>query len=137
MRADHPLAKRKFLNAENFAGEPLVVYAAKRHAFVDMVLAPAGVQPGRLRQVRMTEAIVELARAGQGIAVLAGWVLNDLVSKHDLAAVRIFRGGYHRTWRAQFSERCPEPLSTSFTECVRIMAKALDTDHWRERLEVA
>ena len=43
----------------------------KRHAFVDFVLAPAGVSPGRLRQVRMTEAIVELARAGQGIAVLA------------------------------------------------------------------
>lgn len=137
MRADHRLAKRKFLNPENFADEALVVYAAKRHAFVDMVLTPAGVQPGRLRQVRMTEAIVELARAGQGIAILAGWVLNDLVSKNDLAAVRIGRGGYRRTWRAVFSDQCPERFATSFTDCVRKLARAIDNDHWRNTLEVA
>lgn len=137
MRVDHPLAKRKFLNPENFAGEALIVYTAKRHAFVDTVLTPAGVQPGRIRQVRMTEGIVELARAGQGVAMLAGWVLNDLVSRRDLTAVRIFRGGYHRTWRAQFSEQCPEALATSFTKCVKRIAEAIDSDRWRNRLEVA
>jgi len=137
MHSDHVLANRKFLNPENFANESLVLYTGKRHAFIDKVLAPEGVTPGRVRQVRMTEAIVELARAGQGIAILAGWVLNDLGSKHGLAAVRIGRGGYHRTWRALMGEQCPEPVATSFIESVRRTARAIGSDQWRGMLEVA
>lgn len=136
-RADHPLAKRKFLNPRDFENEALILYSGKRHAFIDLYLAPAGVTPGRLRQVRMTEAIVELARAGQGIAVLAGWVLSDLNSRQNLAAVRIGRGGYKRTWRAVFSDRCPKALSDSFVDCVRRTAGAIGTDRWRQTLEVA
>ena len=119
----------------NFADEALILYTGKRHAFVDFVLAPAGVQPGRLRQVRMTEAIVELARAGQGIAVLAGWVLNDLESRRDLAAVRITRGGYHRTWRALIGAQCPDAIADSFVKSVRCTAKSIASVDWRERLE--
>lgn len=137
MRHDHPLAKRSYLNARNFEDEALILYTGKRHAFVDHVLAPAGVQPGRLRQVRMTEAIVELARAGQGIAVLAGWVLNDLGSRQDLTAVRITRGGYRRTWRALLADDCPRAVAESFIDSIRRTAKEIDTDNWRACLEVA
>ena len=137
MHVDHPLAKRTFVTPANFADEALILYTGKRHAFVDFVLAPAGVQPGRLRQVRMTEAIVELARAGQGIAVLAGWVLNDLESRRDLAAVRIRRGGYHRTWRALISEQCPDAIADSFVKSVRNTAKAIASVDWRDQLEKA
>jgi len=135
MRSDHSLASRRYLNPENFADEALILYAGRRHAFIDHVLAPAGVYPGRLRQVRMTEAIVELARAGQGIAVLAGWVLNDLGSRRDLSAVRIMRGGYHRTWWAIFGEDCPETIAHSFVASVRKTAKAIARSGWRNRLE--
>ena len=48
----------------------------------------------RKSEVTITEAIVELARAGQGIAVLAGWVFNDLESVTGLTAVRITRRGF-------------------------------------------
>ena len=137
MRNEHRLAKRKFLRPQDFAGEALVVYTGKQHAFVDMVLAPAGVSPGRLRQLRMTEAIVELARAGQGIAVLAGWVLNDLVSKRDLAAVRITRGGWHRNWRALVGQRCPDTLANAAVASIRRTVEAIGADHWRKTLEVA
>lgn len=137
MRHDHPLADRSYLNPANFEDEALILYAGKRHAFVDHVLAPAGVVPGRLRQVRMTEAIVELARAGQGIAVLAGWVLNDLGSRHDLTAVRIGRGGYRRTWRALLADDCPAAVADSFIESVHRTAAAIDSDDWRKQLEVA
>jgi len=137
MHAGHPLASRAYLNPGNFEGEPLILYTGARHAFVDLVLAPAGVTPGRLRQVRMTEAIVELARAGQGIAVLAGWVLNDLGSRQELAAVRIGRGGWHRTWRAIIGPACAEEVADAFVSSVRRTAKAMKKDHWRDRLEAA
>jgi len=135
MRADNRLAKRKVLEPGGFEGESLVGYAGKGNAFVDLVLAPAGATPGRLRQVRMTEAIVELARAGQGIAVLAGWVVNDLVSRQDLVAIRIGRGGWHRTWRAVFSAQCPPELAESFVASVKRTARGIGRDRWREKLE--
>jgi len=137
MHEDHPFAKRRFLNPENFSTETLVLYTGSRHAFIEDVLRPAGVAPTPLRQVRMTEAIVELARAGQGIAVLAGWVLNDLVSRHGLAAVRITRGGYRRRWQALVSPRCPEDVADAFVRHVRETAAAMGEDHWRQRLELA
>ena len=137
MSAEHSLASRSFLNPDNFAGEDLILYTSARHAFVEEILEPAGVQPGKLRQVRMTEAIVELARAGQGIAVLAGWVLNDQVSKHGLVAVRIGRGGYRRQWQALVSERCPDDIAAGFVDSVRKTTKAITTDHWRKTLEAA
>ena len=133
----HPLADRKFLSPENFRGEPLVTYTGERNAFVDMVLAPAGVLPGRLRQLRMTEAIVELARAGQGIAVLANWVWNDLASREGLVAVRISRGGWHRSWRAVVSEQCPQPLAEAFIDSVRQIARVFQGENWRRALEAA
>jgi len=135
MRADHALAKRKVLNPPDFEGEALVGYAGRGNAFVDLVLAPAGVSPGRLRQVRMTEAIVELARAGQGIAVLAGWVINDLVSRQDLVTVRIGRGGWHRTWRAVASPQCPPELAQAFVSSVKRTVRGIGRDRWREALE--
>ena len=137
MARDHRLARRKFLNPTDFEGEALVLYAGRRHAFVDMVLAPAGVTPGRIRQLKMTEAIVELARAGQGIAVLASWVWNDLDSKEDLAAVRITRGGWRRTWRAIFSDNCPAELGDAFESSIRRRAAALNADQWRRAMDSA
>lgn len=136
MQSGHPLAKRRFLNPQDFAGEALVLFTGKRHAFIDQVLSPAGVTPGRLRQVWLTEAIVELARAGQGIAILAGWVLNDIASREGLATVRIFRGGHRRTWRALYGEQCPEAIAHTFTSSVRRLAGVIASDGWRSKLEI-
>lgn len=137
MRRDHAYAERRFLTPQNFAEEALVLYAGKRNAFVDLFLAPAGISPARVRQVRMTEAIVELARAGQGIAVLAGWVLNDLAGREGLAAVRITRGGYRRHWRALIAAQCPAKLRDTFIDSARRTGKAISLADWRRTLEAA
>lgn len=135
MHSAHPFAERSYLTPANFAGETLILYDGDRHAFIDDVLAPAGVRPDRLRKVRMTEAIVELARAGQGIAVLAGWVMNDQVSREGLSAVRIGRGGYRRRWYALINERCPDWLADAFVERVQRCSDSLERDGWRRTLE--
>jgi LysR family transcriptional regulator for metE and metH len=137
MHVDHSLANRRFLNPENFAGEELILYTGRHHDFIDQVLTPAGVAPGRLREVRVTEAIVELSRSGQGIAVLAGWVLNDLANTKDLVAVRIGRGGYYRTWRALVGRQCPEEYVRVFTDSVRRTAAIMAQNNWRDALDRA
>lgn len=135
MSTSHALAGRQYLNPANFENENLILYSGKRFAFVDLVLEPAGIMPGRIRQVRLTEAMIELARAGQGVAVVSAWALNDITSHQGLAAVRIGKSGYRRQWRAVVNEECPEELVTAFIDKVGVIATATRENDWRTRLE--
>ncbi len=70
----HPWSEQRFVTVEDF--KHLICYSPpERNNFVRQVLAPAGVMPRRLAVVPLTEAIVELVRAGQGVAVLARWAV--------------------------------------------------------------
>jgi DNA-binding transcriptional LysR family regulator len=86
-------------------------------------------------QVRMTEAIVELARSGQGIAVLSGWAFNDLDNKQGLTPVRIGRGGFKRTWRAVVGRNANDEHVTSFIACVQKVGATMRLQSWRKKLQ--
>jgi LysR family transcriptional regulator for metE and metH len=134
MSVEHELANRTFLNPPNLAAQTFVLYTGTSHPIVDEILHPAGITPARIIQVRITEAIVELARAGQGIAVLAGWAFNDLEDTRGLVAVRITRGGFRRTWRAVIGRSCPEKFALSLVECLRATGSVLGANGWRDRI---
>ena len=137
MSVDHTLATRQFLNPANFSAETLVLYTGTQHPIVEEILHPAGIEPGRIIQVRITEAIVELARAGQGIAVLAGWAYNDLENTRGLTAVRITRGGFRRSWRAVIGRDCPVEYAGSLVDCIQRTGRALAGDDWRNVIQRA
>lgn len=137
MSTSHPLADRQYLNPGNFRNETLILYAGKRSAFVDLILEPAGVRPTHILQLKLTEAMIELARANQGIAVVAAWALNDMTSRRGLTAIRIGRSGYRRKWRALVNEECPDELLKSFIEKVSGLVAATQEAGWRTRLEKA
>jgi LysR family transcriptional regulator for metE and metH len=134
MSATHPLAREPYLLPDQFADETLILYTGNKHAIVEEVLAPAGVSPGRIIQVRITEAIVELARAGQGIAVIAGWAFDDLPDTRDLVVVRITASGFLRTWRAVVNERCNRQHVESLLQCVKSVGNAIGEPAWRSVL---
>lgn len=133
MNETHPLANRSFLTPQNFSGQSLILYTGARHAIVDLVLEPARVSGFDVVQVRITEAIVELARAGRGIAIIAGWALDDLAEKQGLKAVRITRGGFRRTWRAVIAGQATPPITT-FVDELRRIGSALQNPSWRAAL---
>lgn len=100
MRPDHRLAARPFLRATDFAGENLVMYGpATDNYLMQRLLLPAGVMPGVL-QVQLTEAILEMVKAGLGIAVLAGWAVQPYIDSRSLVARPVTRKGLHRQWSA-------------------------------------
>jgi LysR family transcriptional regulator for metE and metH len=135
MSTEHPFSKRRYLNPSNFTEQTLILYTGSKHAVTEEVLYPAGISPAKIMQVRMTEAIVELARSGQGIAVLAGWAFNDLDNKDGLVPVRITKGGFKRTWRAVINNDCSEAHVTSFVKYVRKAGEVLRSDQWRTKLQ--
>jgi LysR family transcriptional regulator for metE and metH len=135
MSDDHPFSSRRYLNPSNFTEETLILYTGSKHAVLEEVLFPAGVSPAQIVQVRMTEAIVELARSGLGIAVLAGWAFNDLDNKEGLVPVRISKRGFKRTWRAVISDNCSAEHVSSFVQYVRRAGDVLRSDQWRAELQ--
>jgi LysR family transcriptional regulator for metE and metH len=101
MPPGHPLAARSFVRPQDFAAENLLMYSApEENTAMQRVLAPAGVAPSRVTQVRLTEAILELVKAGQGLAVLAAWSVAPHVDSGALVARPLTRRGLVRRWQA-------------------------------------
>ena len=97
----HPLATRPYVRAEDFAHETLLIYPPKEESSIYQdVLVPAGIRPADLQQIQLTEAIIELVKAGLGIAVLARWAVAPYVKAGALRAVPLTRRGYRRAWSA-------------------------------------
>jgi len=96
----HPLAAKPFLQPEDFAQETLLTYSRKEESLIyQRVLLPAGVMPV-VQQVQITEAMIELVKAGLGVAVLARWAVDPYVRSGVVRAVRLTRLGYRRPWSA-------------------------------------
>ncbi len=78
----HPLAKKRFLTARDFAGETLITYPIpdERLDLIRQVLGPAKVDPER-RTATLTEAILQLVASGRGISALPAWAIQRYLDR--------------------------------------------------------
>jgi len=99
---EHPLARRAWIKPADFADQHLFLYsiAPRESTVLEEILRPAGVRPRKVSHVDLTEAILEMVRAGLGIAVFARWAVAPLAAAGEVKALRLTRWGYRRTWRA-------------------------------------
>src|SRR4030095_16959709 len=73
----HPFAKKTHVNVADMHGETLLLYPPKEESSVlNRILLPAGAVPARIDEVQLTEAIIELVKAGLGVAALARWAVE-------------------------------------------------------------
>lgn len=75
----HPLAAKKWIDAEDFRDQTLITYPVDR-ARLDVfsqLLTPAKVTPKDLRQVELTAVILLLVASNRGVAVLPDWVVRQ------------------------------------------------------------
>ena len=101
MQPGHRLATRPYIAAEDFAAEHLIVYAPRSESTVfRSVLNPAGVMPRRTSEIQLTEAIVEMVKAGIGISVIARWAALPHIRAGTLDALPLTSSGFHRRWQA-------------------------------------
>jgi len=119
LSAAHPLAARPALSRADLRAQPLIASssagAAERRWFLRKVF---GKQVPRLDfiQLPLTEAIVDVARAGLGIAVLSEWVASAHLGP-DLVTRRLATGPIARPWRIAHRR--------GHAEVARILAGAL------------
>ncbi len=99
---DHPFAARAFVRPEDFAGERLLLYSSSpEDSFTfQKILRPARVEPLSVSFVMLTEALLEMVKAGLGISVMQTWAIAPALQAGDVRAVPITRDGIHRRWYA-------------------------------------
>ncbi|HEX9887674.1 MAG TPA: LysR family transcriptional regulator, partial [Longimicrobiales bacterium] len=120
VRPGHPFADRAYLDPQDFADQSVVVFDRSRSDLFNLALGPAGVTPRDVTDVPVTEAILELVRAGPAVSAMASWVAWPYLSTGRLKAVRIGPDGLHRTWWAVLSARRAVPSSAvAFLEVLR------------------
>jgi LysR family transcriptional regulator, regulator for metE and metH len=97
----HPFARKTHVSVADMHGETLFLYPPKEDSRVlNEILLPAGAVPARVEEVQLTEAIVELVRAGLGVAVLARWAVHPMVASRRLVARPLTARGLRRRWSA-------------------------------------
>ncbi|WP_121633662.1 LysR family transcriptional regulator [Tropicibacter alexandrii] len=83
--AQHPLAQKAFIEAQDFRGETLITYPVDR-ARLDIfsqLLTPAKVEPAAIRQVELTAVILLLVASNRGVSVLPDWVVREVKYSSD------------------------------------------------------
>lgn len=105
----HPLAKKPFVDPEGLATENVILHSPPDESFFARQLRATGIRPRRFTTVTLTEAIVEMVRAGIGVSAVPRWT----VERAGVATVRYTRKGLWRRWNAAtLKGEIAEPIET-------------------------
>lgn len=97
--AAHALAQKKFLRAQDFADQTLIIYSYPLETVTvyQHFLRVQQVQPAGIIAIPLTEAALEMVRAGMGILTMPRWALKAFTHSPELALVKIGARGLMRT----------------------------------------
>ena len=97
---DHRIANNPYAVASDLEGEQLFMPSTQEDSVFAKTLAREGVRPRKHTAVMLTEAIVELVRAGAGISALPRWTVTRELRSGDLVALPFTKKGLVRKWGA-------------------------------------
>jgi LysR family transcriptional regulator for metE and metH len=101
MKPDHPLAARPYIRPKDLVDQHLFLYVEpKDSTLFQLLLNPAGVTPAKCSQVQLTEAILEMVKAGLGVSAMARWAVKEQVEAGQIVARPLTSKGLHRQWSA-------------------------------------
>jgi LysR family transcriptional regulator for metE and metH len=111
--ADHPLAARASITRRDLGAYPLITSSqtpdAERRWFAAHTFGRSLPKIMPL-QFPLTEAIIDAARAGMGIAVMSEWIAGPYLDRGDVVMKRLSGRPLLRPWRMAFR---PELSATS------------------------
>jgi len=130
MSPKHRLAAAAQIHPPDLAGETIFCYPPKEDCKLQRkVLQPAGVVPKRVLEIPLTESIVDMAAAGLGIALLAGWAVASYVAAGKVVTRPLSKGGFRRKWYAATLRSLPTP--PYLTEFITLLARTCSIDSVR------
>lgn len=122
---DHRLASKKFVRPGDLESERLLLYATPEESvFYGKFLAAAGTRPADVMQMKLTEAILSMVRAGMGVTTAARWAMGSELSGGRLVGVQLGSGGYYRDWHAAFLAPRDRALPLYITDFIDLVANS-------------
>jgi LysR family transcriptional regulator for metE and metH len=113
----HPLAAKKSITPSELRAAKILTFAAPRPEVDWFFRRVFGRTRPRLNVdlLPLTEAALDLARAGMGIAIVSDWVLRPHLGQGDLLPKRLSRGPllrpWHLAWRSEHEDSALRLLS--------------------------
>ncbi|RRB04654.1 LysR family transcriptional regulator [Larkinella rosea] len=124
---DHGWAGRDWVEIEEFADQNYVMYNIPEEESSNFKMLYKNSRPQRLYKMTLTEAILEMVKAGMGVAVLPNWIVRPYLKSGELAAVSLTRQRLLRTWyAATLKNKQHAPYTDAFIEKLASYMKELD-----------
>lgn len=100
--ATHPWAKKKYIQAKDFAKETVIIhsYPVESSDLFNQLLIPENIKPEKVLTMQYTEAVAEMVKAGMGIKVAERWILKPYLHDKRLTIRTVTRKGLFRPWYA-------------------------------------
>lgn len=120
--ANHPLARRDFIEAVDFCDQTLITYPVDRVRLdvFSQLLIPVKVEPAAVRQVELTAVILMLVASNRGVAVLPDWVVNQIKYSADYVTRPLTKGGMtRRLFAATRTEDTAQPFVSHLIRLAR------------------
>jgi len=121
--ASHPLASKRYVEAEDFRDETLITYPVDRNKLdvFSELLTPARVEPRATRRVELTAVILLLVASNRGVAVLPDWVVRALRQSDDYVTLPLARpeGLTRRLFAASRAEDAEKPYMAHLIRLAR------------------
>ncbi|WP_166415962.1 LysR family transcriptional regulator [Cochlodiniinecator piscidefendens] len=122
--AQHPLAQKPFVEAEDFRDQTLITYPVERmrlDVFTEL-LGPAKIEPKSVRQVELTAVILLLVASNRGVAVLPDWVVRDVRFHSDYVTRPVTENGLtKRLYAAVRDVEASKPYMAHFLHLARTL----------------
>lgn len=128
--AQHPLAQKRYVDAEDFRGETLITYPVERSRLdvFSQLLIPAKVEPAAIRQVELTAVILLLVASNRGVSVLPDWVVREVKYSSDYVTRPLTAKGLtRRLYAAIRSEDRDKPFMQDLIRLAGDEAKRLQS----------
>jgi LysR family transcriptional regulator for metE and metH len=120
--ANHPLARRDFIEAADFRDQTLITYPVDRVRLdvFSQLLIPVKVEPADVRQIELTAVILMLVASNRGVAVLPDWVVNQIKYSADYVTRPLTKGGMtRRLFAATRTEDTAQPFVSHLIRLAR------------------
>jgi len=95
----HPWLTKKYLVASDFINENLVIFSRPMNTVLvyKKVLQPAHIEPLKIYEVPMTEAMIDMVAAGIGVCVIPFWVAKPYINTGKVFPIKVTRNGLSRS----------------------------------------
>lgn len=126
--AQHPLAQKSYVEAEDFVGQTLITYPVEKSRLdvFSQLLTPARVEPESIRQVELTAVILLLVASNRGITVLPDWVVREVKYSSDYVTRPLTKSGItRRLYAAIRSDDRQKPYMQELIRLAKVEARKL------------